>query len=49
MLFVRFVAIVIMHIYVLDEIQNGLRMMKFALNHWWKFKYPGHAFLTGFL
>ena len=24
-------------------------MMKYALNHWWKFKYPGYAFLTGFL
>lgn len=49
MIFARFIAIMIMHIYVLDEIMNGMGMMKYAMNHWWKFKYPGYAFLTGFL
>ena len=49
MAFSRFVAILIMHIYVLDEIQNGMKMMKYAMNHWWKFKYPGYAYLAGFL
>ena len=24
-------------------------MMKYSMNHWWKFKYPGYAFLTGLL
>ena len=38
-----------MHIYVLEEIQNGARMMKYVQNHWWKFKYPGYAWLSGFL
>ena len=45
----RFIAIMIMHIYVLDEIQNGMTMMKYSMNHWWKFKYPGYAYLTGLL
>ena len=47
--FARFVAIMVMHTYVLDEIQNGMKMQKFAINHWWKFKYPGYAFLAGLL
>ena len=47
--FSRFIAIMVMHIYVLDEIQNGMAMMKYAMNHWWKFKYPGYAFMSGFL
>ena len=49
LVFARFVAIMIMHIYVLDEIMNGATMMKYAMNHWWKFKYPGYAYLSGFL
>ena len=39
----------IMHIYVLDEIKNGMQMMKYSMNHWWKFKYPGYAFMSGLL
>ena len=49
MVFSRFVAIMIMHVYVLEEIHNGSRMMKYAQNHWWKFTYPGYAWLSGFL
>ena len=48
-IFCRFVAIMIMHVYVLEEIHNGSRMMKYAQNHWWKFNYPGYAWLSGFL
>jgi len=47
--FSRFLAIMIMHVYVLDEIKNGMQIMKYAMNHWWKFKYPGYAFLAGLL
>ena len=49
MVFARFVAIMIMHVSVLEEIHNGSRMMKYAQNHWWKFTYPGNAWLSGFL
>ena len=49
MVFSRFVAIMIMHVYVLEEIQNGTRMMKYSLNHWWKFTYPSYAWIAGFL
>ena len=47
--FSRFIAGMIMHITINMEIQNGFRMMKYALNHWWKFKYHRSAVLTGFL
>lgn len=30
------------------EINDALLMMKYALNHPWKFKYPELAFFTGF-
>lgn len=39
----------IMHVIVCGEISNGLKMMKFAANHWWKFSNPRLAWLTGFL
>lgn len=39
----------IMHVQVNGEILNGLRMMKFAVNHWWKLKFHRVAFLTGYL
>ena len=38
----------IMHIVTNEEMKNGMRMMKYASNHWWKFKYHRIAFLTGF-
>ena len=38
--FTRFIAGMIMHVVVSDEIQNGLKMMKYSCNHWWKFKSP---------
>ena len=37
----------IMHIMTNEEMKNGLRMMKYASNHWWKFKYHRIAFLAG--
>ena len=38
-----------MHIQCNDEIVNGLRMMKFSCNHWWKFSNYRLAYFAGFL
>ena len=38
-----------MHVTINGEILNGLRMMKYAINHPWKFKYHRTAVITGFL
>ena len=32
-----------------SEIYNGMDIMKYSLNHVWKFKHPKTAFLAGFL
>ena len=45
----RFVCGMIMHIQCNDEIVNGLRMMKYCCNHWWKFSNYRLAYLAGFL
>ena len=47
--FTRLIAGIIMHVIVSGEISAGLRMMKYAANHWWKFSNPRLAWLTGFL
>jgi len=47
--FARFIAGMIMHIHINMEILNGFRMMKYAINHWWKFKYHRSAVFAGFL
>lgn len=39
----------VMHIILNDEIFNGMKMMKFSINHSWKFSNPNLAFATGFL
>ena len=39
----------VMHVIVSEEIANGLNMMKYAANHWWKFSNPRLAWLSGFL
>ena len=46
--FTRFISGMIMHIMTNEEMKNGMRMMKYAANHWWKFKYHRIAFLAGF-
>ena len=38
-----------MHVIVSEEIANGLKMMKYSSNHWWKFSNPRLAWLSGFL
>lgn len=47
--YIRFVAGMIMHVQVNEEIKNGMNMMKYSVNHWWKFKHHRVAFLTGLL
>ena len=47
--FTRLIAGMIMHVIVNGEISSGLRMMKYAANHWWKFSNPRLAWLAGFL
>ena len=38
-----------MHIIINDEIFNGLKIMKYSVNHYWKFSNPIMAFAAGFL
>ena len=45
----RFICGMIMHIQCNDEIVNGLKMMKYSVNHWWKFANYRVAYLSGFL
>ena len=45
----RFVCGVVMHIQCDKEFQNGLRIMKYSVNHAWKFDNYKLAFLPGFL
>ena len=47
--FTRFIASMVMHVLVSSEINNGLSMMKYAANHWWKFDHAGWAWLSGLL
>ena len=47
--FTRFIAGMVMHVIVSESIQNGLKKMKYAANHWWKFSNPRLAWLAGFL
>ena len=47
--FTRFISGMIMHVLINNEIKNGLNMMKFAVNHPWKFKNHRVAVLVGFL
>ena len=45
----RFLCAVFLHITLSDEIKQGFVMMKFALNHEWKFENWGRAFIVGFM
>ena len=46
--FVRFLCGLIMHLTLQPEIQSGLKFMKYANNHTWKFRSWGYAYLIGF-
>ena len=47
--FARFVAAMVLHIIINNEIFNGLKMIKYSVNHPWKFSNPKMAFAAGFL
>ena len=47
--YTRLIAGMVMHVIVSGEIANGLKIMKYAANHWWKFSNPRLAWLAGFL
>lgn len=39
----------VMHVIVSEEVANGLKMMKYASNHWWKFSNARLAYVSGFM
>ena len=45
----RFICTILMHLQVESDIRQGLRMMKYSLNHSNDFSGPFNAFLIGFL
>ena len=47
--FARFFCAVVLHIYMNPEIEQSFLLMKYALNHFWKFRFPGFAFGVGFM
>ena len=47
--FTRFIASMVMHVVVSEEVANGLKMMKYASNHWWKFSNARLAYVSGFM
>ncbi len=47
--FARYIAGLMMHIAMINEIKEGFGKMKFALNHFWRFDLVSLAFLVGFL
>ena len=49
MVFARFVCGIVLHMLLSNELQQGLLMMKYSVNHPWKFINYRHAFLSGFL
>ena len=47
--FARFAAGMLMQTLTDEEIRNGLKMMKYTTNHWWKFKHHRVAYSVGLL
>ena len=45
----RFICGIIMHMQCNEEFANGMLIMKYAINHHWKFSNYRMAFLPGFL
>ena len=45
----RFIVGIVMHINLGDRVQQGMRMMKFSVNHKWKFDEWRLGFIAGFL
>ena len=46
--FIRFLCAILLHVSLLDEITQGGKLMKFAVNHPWKFRKWQNAWLYGF-
>lgn len=46
---VRLLVMIITHLLILSDFKSGIRMMKFAINHHWKFTRYYMAFLAGLL
>ena len=49
MVLARFVCGIVLHMLLSTELEQGLIMMKYAVNHPWKFINYRHAFLSGFM
>ena len=45
----RFICTILMHLQVESDVRQGLKMMKYALNHTNDFSGPFNAFLIGWL
>ena len=45
----RLITQIVMHILIQKEFEQGLNMMKYAVNHPWKFRNLSLAFFAGFL
>jgi len=48
-MFARFICATILHLSCVDEISAGLEMMKYAVNHPYKFEHFSVAWMSGFL
>lgn len=49
MMIARFIASIMMHINVEQDVKQGISMMKYATNHWREFNNPLMPFITGLL
>ena len=47
--FIQFIAGMLMQMAINHEVANGLKMMKYVLNHQWKFEYPTLGYIAGIL
>ena len=47
--FARFICGIVLHVFLSAELKQGLTMMKYAVNHSWKFDNYWIAFMSGFL
>lgn len=45
----RLITQIVMHILIQKEFEQGLNMMKYSVNHPWKFRNLSLAFFAGFL
>lgn len=44
----RFLCAIFLHISLTDELNQGLNIMKYSMNHHWKFKNWFSAYMVGF-